>query len=597
MLRGFSMRTLLTTTFAVLLLASSQVDAQRYRGNARVRSTSSSSTSMRTSRTAAEGTPLRRGSLNRGATDGAETTRRATTGETRVRNAPAAVMAPRQARQANAAAEAPRTRLTPTGGGNYRTPSGLGLTKRSIRSVLSHGRNRNGDRPHGVFSAGRRGAIGVVDSAWQRVQSGGQGVTTRQGRDGATVHTVDMGRAIGFVGGSVRGRPEARFVTLVVRDRQLVTAYPSSGSRNGRRGNNRGRQNNRQSEGSSESTGSARPTRPADTGSVEGSVTGAATGSAPRTPRYARPGSDPRNPTATRGRGWTRVNNPRRNHPSRARNMNTFASRLSKRAEVPMAVARRAAQEVALGLPTNAGRSNPNNYLIARNDMVISYNRERRIPNWVGWRTTRNDVAVSDDVKVRANDFRTDPTLPRNWDNPQVSDYRHSGYDRGHVVSSGERQQNMRQNSRTYVFTNIMPQAPGNNRGPWRHMEYHIREMAQAGNDVHVFAGPGFERGATPRTIGENRVAVPDFTWKIAVITPPGQRLGDINANTRVIAIKIPNTNNVDGNASGYRTSVAEIEAATGLQFFTNLPRDVANALRNRVDSGELGAPPPPPGS
>ena len=91
-------------------------------------------------------------------------------------------------------------------------------------------------------------------------------------------------------------------------------------------------------------------------------------------------------------------------------------------------------------------------------------------------------------------------------------------------------------------------------------------------------------KGERAHTIGRNRVAVPDFTWKVVVLTRAGQSLRDIDESTRVIAIKVPNSNDVVTNVSGYRVSVAEIERATGFHFFTNLPRDVATALREKVD-------------
>ncbi|HEX9961399.1 MAG TPA: hypothetical protein VGB00_10735, partial [Pyrinomonadaceae bacterium] len=47
---------------------------------------------------------------------------------------------------------------------------------------------------------------------------------------------------------------------------------------------------------------------------------------------------------------------------------------------------------LALGNPSNAAASDPNNYLMVNNYMAISYSRDRAIPNWVAWRVTRDDL-------------------------------------------------------------------------------------------------------------------------------------------------------------------------------------------------------------
>jgi len=607
-------KTLGLAILAVVLLAP-ELSAQRYRGG-RTRSVSVGDTSTMRGRTrtaTGESSPLGRGSIMRATGVGESTTSRmrstsrmsapddTRTRTTRVRsNAGGDTTNTRTRNRTQAGGEGegfPRARLTPTGPGQYRTGGGLALTKRSIRSVLSHGRNDSrASRPHGVFSSGRRGALGVVDAAWTRARQGGQGVESRPGRNGGNtrVITVDMGRNIGYVGGNVSGQPATRHVRLVVDGNSLITAYPVRGGNRGR-GNRNARSSapdeatRRRGNGGEVPDNAPSRSRQAEMGNSDQPIQVA-------NMRYARPGSDERNPNRVRERPWTDLQNPRREHPSRTPRITQIASDIAERAGIPSRLARTVAEQVRLGLPSNTGRSNPNDYILPRRDMVISYNRERRVPNWVAWRTTRENIAVSDDQKIRTNDFREDPALPRNWTNPTPRDYQYNGYDRGHIVSSGERQGSTRENSRTYVMTNMMPQTPGNNRGPWRHMEYHVRDLAAAGNEVHIFAGPGFDRGATPRTTGSG-VGVPDFTWKVAVVLRPGQTLGQVDANTRVIAIKIPNTNNVDLDVSRYRTSVAEIERATGLQFFTNLRGDVAEALRQRVDTTDLGAAPPPPGS
>jgi len=99
-----------------------------------------------------------------------------------------------------------------------------------IQHVLRHAEDqplRVGE--HGVFDAGRKGVVQVVDEAWISAQQGGANVvkTTVGTKD---TYLVDMGRRVGWVGGqggSVMGNPGVNNVLLVVRNgNQVVTAFP-----------------------------------------------------------------------------------------------------------------------------------------------------------------------------------------------------------------------------------------------------------------------------------------------------------------------------------------------------------------------------------
>jgi hypothetical protein len=111
----------------------------------------------------------------------------------------------------------------------------LELNRSAVRNVLAGAQDDEmAERPHGVFDAGRRGALGVVSEAWDRAQRGGAGVSVQRQRNGATVYTVAMDRRVGFIGGRMgaqAGRPEAQHVRLVVRNGALLTAFPTQAAR------------------------------------------------------------------------------------------------------------------------------------------------------------------------------------------------------------------------------------------------------------------------------------------------------------------------------------------------------------------------------
>jgi endonuclease G len=90
-------------------------------------------------------------------------------------------------------------------------------------------------------------------------------------------------------------------------------------------------------------------------------------------------------------------------------------------------------------------------------------------------------------------------------------------------------------------MTNMIPQAPENNREVWRELEEYSRELAQAGKELYIIAGGAGSKGTL-----KGKVTIPAPTWKvIAVLDRPGQGVGRVTTNTRVIAVIMPNSNDV----------------------------------------------------
>ncbi len=242
-----------------------------------------------------------------------------------------------------------------------------------------------------------------------------------------------------------------------------------------------------------------------------------------------------------------------------------------------------------LGNPSSA-TTDPNNhdhYLIQRPVEAIDYSDNLREPNWASWDLTAGDVGNSG----RSANFYPDTNLPSGFYVVQPGAYGGSGFDRGHMCPSDDRTDNTNDNNMVFFMSNIIPQASDNNEGVWGNFETYCRTLAQAGNELLITCGPSGFNGS--RTSSSGNVAIPAYTWKIAVVVPTGSgtALSRINNATRVIAIKIPNSNGVSSVWQNYVTSVTQIQVDTGYTFFTALSPDIAAALRSEVD-GQSGAPP-----
>jgi endonuclease G len=231
---------------------------------------------------------------------------------------------------------------------------------------------------------------------------------------------------------------------------------------------------------------------------------------------------------------------------------------------------------LTLGNPSNASTTDPNNYLMIKPQYAISYNRDKGIPNWVSWQLNQSWLGTVD----RRNDFRPDTTLPADWYQVRPSDYTGSGYDRGHMTPSGDRTRTPEDNSATFLMTNMIPQAPKNNQEVWRELEEYSRELVSLGKELYIIAGGVGEKGTL-----KGKVTVPLQTWKvIAVLDRPGE---GVTANTRAIAVMMPNSNEVaNTNWTDYLVLVDEVEKVTGYDFFSNVPKSIQDAIESRKDSG-----------
>ena len=240
-----------------------------------------------------------------------------------------------------------------------------------------------------------------------------------------------------------------------------------------------------------------------------------------------------------------------------------------------------ASLHLTLGNPTGAVTdvNRPENYLMEKDQYALSYNRDKGMPNWTSWHLDSSDLGP---VK-RQNDFRPDPALPEGWYRVTPEDYKNSGYTRGHMTPSGDRTSTIENNSQAFLMTNMIPQAAGNNAGPWNDLEMYSRELAKQGNELYIVSGGYGSKG----TIGNGKVNIPERTWKVLVVLPQGENdLARVTQNTRVIAVDMPNTEEIKGTDwKSYRTSVDAIEKATGYDFLNNVSTVIQNVIESRVDS------------
>jgi endonuclease G, mitochondrial len=234
---------------------------------------------------------------------------------------------------------------------------------------------------------------------------------------------------------------------------------------------------------------------------------------------------------------------------------------------------------LSLGNPSQATTNinNPDNYLMVKPQYVLSYNRSKGTANWVSWQLNKSWFGDA----PRQDNFRPDNSLPEGWERIKPTAYSASGYDRGHVTPSADRTRTPEDNTATFLMTNMMPQTPDNNRNTWGNLEDYSRELVSQGKELYIIAGPVGSKGKL-----KNLVTIPQSTWKIVVVLDnPGTGLKGMTANTRVIAVNIPNNEQLDNNWQVYRTSVDNIEKLTGYDFLSNTSPNIQRVIESKVDN------------
>lgn len=192
----------------------------------------------------------------------------------------------------------------------------------------------------------------------------------------------------------------------------------------------------------------------------------------------------------------------------------------------------------------------------------VSFNPAHRIPNYVVWELTRDEA---NGQVARKNDFHPDPNV---YGCPSLSDYKRSGFDRGHMAPAADMKWDERAMYDSHVLTNMCPQDNSINTGRWNSIEKLERKWAQRDSALIIIAGPVLSDEIT-RTIGKG-VSVPERFFKVMLApfaNPP-----------RAIGFIVPNSPTEDG-VERLCVSVDEVEAVTGYDFFSALPDDVENEV------------------
>ncbi len=152
------------------------------------------------------------------------------------------------------------------------------------------------------------------------------------------------------------------------------------------------------------------------------------------------------------------------------------------------------------------------------------------------------------------------------------------------MCPSGDRTRSIPDNSATFLMTNMIPQIAANNSGSWTDFENYLRTLASQGKEVYTFSGGEGSLG----TIANGQIKIPKYTWKVVMVLDNGENdLQRVNKSTRTIAIIVPNFLPLNQGAPwrNFRVRVDSVEALTGYDFFSNVPKMTQELIERRRDT------------
>ena len=155
-------------------------------------------------------------------------------------------------------------------------------------------------------------------------------------------------------------------------------------------------------------------------------------------------------------------------------------------------------------------------YALCFNGFNVMYSGVSKTPLWVAEALTPQRLSQ----KIPREDSFHEENNVATEHRATLSDYRGSGYDRGHMAPNGDMNNTAAQYD-SFSLANMVPQAPKNNQEVWRKLEEAVRAIVtKQHRDAYIVTGPVFE-GKRLKTIGQG-VIVPTAVYKAVYLPKQG---------------------------------------------------------------------------
>ena len=209
---------------------------------------------------------------------------------------------------------------------------------------------------------------------------------------------------------------------------------------------------------------------------------------------------------------------------------------------------------------------------------IVGYSYLFRQPRWAMQMIDDATIRLEADFD-RLDNFREDMRIPEMF-RSTLEDYERSGFDRGHLINSADRQGSKIINSETFLLSNMSPQRPNFNRAIWLELEKVVRDIAEAEEfaEVYTICGPLFNIDAPIEVIGQNGVVVPHAFFKSILAE---RAKAKSQHQLEMWSFVIPNEK-ADKPLEEFLVPTEEVERRAGLQLWSRLRGESSDALKTQ---------------
>lgn len=186
----------------------------------------------------------------------------------------------------------------------------------------------------------------------------------------------------------------------------------------------------------------------------------------------------------------------------------------------------------------------------------------------------------------RNDDFKADPDVTTS---AQLSDYKNSGFSRGHLCPSLDRQCSVEQNKQTFFLTNMQPQWQKHNGGLWKNLEDKVNTWSRTGlcDTIYVVKAAtianvnigGAESAGVYAEKCNNRLLVPKYFY-MAIL---GYNKSQDTYHALGLWTEHADVSDTNKNYGDYAITIDELERRTGIDFFCNLPDEIENDVEASI--------------
>jgi len=206
--------------------------------------------------------------------------------------------------------------------------------------------------------------------------------------------------------------------------------------------------------------------------------------------------------------------------------------------------------------------------IIEHTAYTLKYNEQHEQAEWVAYRIDASEL--SSEIE-RTDDFRSDPNVKTG--SASLSDYKGSGYDRGHLAPAGIMKTSEMAMSESFYMSNMSPMNTSFNRGIWKRLENQVKDWSYENHELHVVTGPLLTDNL--QTIGESEVSVPDYYYKVILDYQEPEIKG--------IGFLLPNEKSSD-RLGNYALPIDYLELILGIDFFPELQDSIENKIESNMD-------------